>query len=161
MLASVTSAALAPLIGRMVDRRGAGVPLCTGLVTTAILLLFLPLPHSPLLLAALCVITLGGPLTAYTIPAMSVITDASERLGLAVVVASTLLNLAWASGEMLGAPAAAALSQATSDAVPIVILAVIMGLTLVPVLRSRLQVAASPEQPPAQRPAERTPVAAG
>jgi hypothetical protein len=92
---------------------------------------------------------------------MSVITDAAERLGLAVVVASTLLNLAWASGEMLGAPAAASLSQATSDAVPIVILAVIMGLTLVPVVRARLRRASSPENPPAQRPAERTPVAAG
>jgi len=69
------------------------------------------------------VIALGAPLTAYTIPAMSVITESAERAGIALVVATTLLNLAWATGETIGAPAAAGISQATSDAVPLLILA--------------------------------------
>jgi hypothetical protein len=84
------------------------------------------------------VITLGGPLTAYTIPAMSVMTDATERMGVALVFAAMGLNIAWALGETIGAPTAATVSQATSDAVPFTMLALIMLVTLVPVIRSRL-----------------------
>jgi hypothetical protein len=50
------------------------------------------------LLAIVAVIALGGPLTAYTIPALTVITETSERLGIPLVVATMLLNLAWAFG---------------------------------------------------------------
>ena len=66
-----------------------------------------------------------------------------------------LLNLAWASGETIGAPTAASLSQATSDAVPLLVLAVIMLATLGPVLKARFTVsAASPSR--GQIRAERT-----
>jgi MFS family permease len=105
---------------------------------TAVLLALLPLPQSALLLALVSVVALGGPLTAYTIPAMAVITEAAERAGIALAVATMLLNLAWATGETIGAPVAASLSQATSDAVPLLILAAIMVLTLIPVRRARL-----------------------
>jgi hypothetical protein len=49
-----------------------------------------------------------------------------------------MLNLAWAFGEVIGAPTAANLSQATSDAVPLVALSAIMVLTLRPVIKARL-----------------------
>jgi hypothetical protein len=102
-----------------------------------VLLAVLPLPHAWLALAVVSGIALGGPLTAYTIPAMSVITESAERAGIALVAATTLLNLAWSTGETVGAPAAAGISQATSDAVPLLILAAIMLATLV-VVRRRL-----------------------
>ena len=92
-------ACLARPIGRVVDRRGARLPLVLGLTVTAVLLAVLPLPHSALGLAILGVIALGGPLTAYTIPAMSMITDGSERAGVPVVFATMMLNLAWATGR--------------------------------------------------------------
>jgi MFS family permease len=138
LLASLMSMAVAGPIGRTVDRRGAGRPLCVGLVLTAVLMALLPLPHSAVLLAIVSVIALGGPLTAYTIPALTVITETSERLGIPLVVATMMLNLAWAVGEVIGAPAAANLSQATSDAVPLLALSAIMVLTLRPVIRARL-----------------------
>jgi MFS family permease len=138
LFASLTSMLVAAPIGRTVDRRGAGVPLCVGLTLTALLMALLPLPTSPWLLAVVAVIALGGPLTAYTIPALTIITDASERLGIPLAVATMLLNLAWALGESFGAPAAANLSQATSDAVPLLVLAVIMVVTLGPVIKARL-----------------------
>jgi DHA1 family multidrug resistance protein-like MFS transporter len=141
LLASLLSTVLATPIGRLVDRRGAGPPLCLGLAVTAALLATLPLPQSALALAVMSVITLGGPLTAYTIPAMSIITDSAERSSLPLVLATMLLNLAWATGETIGAPAAANLSQATTDAVPLLLLAAIMVATLVPVLRARFTVA--------------------
>jgi hypothetical protein len=49
-----------------------------------------------------------------------------------------LLNLAWATGEMMGAPAAATTSEATTDMVPMLLLSAIMVITLVPVLRAGL-----------------------
>jgi MFS family permease len=148
LLASLLSTILAPWIGRLVDRRGAGLPLCLGLSITAVLLATLPLPQSALALAVLSVIMLGGPLTAYTIPAMSIITESAERSGITLVVATMLLNLAWAFGETIGAPAAATLSQATSDAVPLLVLSAIMVLTLRPVIAARLRAAAKPGPPP-------------
>jgi MFS family permease len=143
LLASLMSMGVSGPIGRTVDRRGAGLPLYAGLTLTAVLMAVLPLPQSALLLAIVSVIALGGPLTAYTIPALTIITDTSERLGIPLVVATMMLNLAWAVGEVIGAPAAANLSQATSDAVPLLALSAIMVLTLRPVIKARL----TPAQP--------------
>jgi MFS family permease len=130
VLASALSLMLSPAVGRLVDRRGVALPLTAGLATAAVLLGLLPLPHSPLLLAALTVLTLGGPLTAYAMPAITIMTAAIERIGAALVFGSMLLNLAWALGETIGAPAAASVSRATSDAVPLVALAALMLATL-------------------------------
>jgi MFS family permease len=131
------SALVAKPIGRVVDRRGAGPPLVFGLSMTALLLATLALPRSVAVLAVLGVFTMGGPLTAYTIPAMSVITDSAERAGVALAFSSMLLNMAWALGEMIGAPTAASISQATSDAVPFTLLAALMAVTLIPVVKAR------------------------
>lgn len=138
VLASVLSTLVAPMVGRVTDRRGAGVPLCVGLLTTAALVLLMPLPHTVFLLAALSVITVGGPLTAYTIPAMSLITESAERIGLALIVSTMMFNIAWAIGETVGAPAAASISQATADAVPLLALAVIMVATFGAVIATGL-----------------------
>jgi hypothetical protein len=62
-------------------------------------------------------------------------------------MATMLLNLAWAVGETVGAPAAAGLSQATTDAVPLLILSAIMVLTLRPVFKARLTAPAHHETP--------------
>jgi MFS family permease len=139
LLTALVSTFLATPFGRLTDQRGAGLLLTGGLTATAVLLVILPLPQSALALGLLSVITLGGPLTAYTIPAMAVITDSAERAGISVAVATMMLNLAWASGETIGAPAAASISQATSDAIPLLMLSAIMVLTLIPVRRARLK----------------------
>ncbi len=137
LLASVMSVLLTPAIGRLVDRRGPRAPLCVGLAATALLLALLPLPGSALALAIVSIAAIGGPLTAYTIPAMALITDYAERRGIALMLVSMLLNLAWAIGEMIGAPSAANISQATNDTVPLLLLAGIMAATLLAVLRPR------------------------
>lgn len=138
LIASLISTQVAGPIGRLVDRRGAGLPLCAGLGLTAVLLALLTLPQSAFLLALVSMVALGGPLTAYTIPAMAVITDASERAGIPLAIATMLLNLAWAAGETIGAPAAASISAASSDAVPLLLLSAIMVVTLRPVIKARL-----------------------
>jgi MFS family permease len=138
VLCSLLSAFVAPLVGRAADRRGPGGTLAVGLPATAVLLAVMPLPRSALALAVLCVITFGGPATATMLPAMAVITDSAERAGIALAFATLLLNLAWATGEMFGAPAAAGLSAATTDAVPLLLLALLMLVTLVAVHTVRL-----------------------
>ncbi|MHB1837191.1 MAG: MFS transporter [Solirubrobacteraceae bacterium] len=138
VLGSALSALLAGPIGRATDRLGPRPPLWLGLPATAALMALLIVPTSAVLVAAVTVAVYGGPLTLYTLPAMAIMTDGSERAGVPVVVASLLLNLAWALGEMFGAPAAATLSQAGGDAVPLLGLAVLMVVTLWPVARARM-----------------------
>jgi MFS family permease len=130
VLASVLALLVNPPIGRLADRRGIVLPLTIGLGGTAVLLALLPLPQSPLPLAALTVLMLGGPLTACGMPAVSIVTDAIERVGAALAFGSMLFNLAWATGETIGAPAATSLSRATSDAVPLAALAAVLLATL-------------------------------
>ncbi len=134
IVASLLSMLLAPGLGRLTDRSGNFLPLSIGLGLTAVLLATLPVPQAALPLAVLTVLALGGPITASTTAAMSLMTDAVERIGAAVAFGTMLLNLAWGVGETIGAPAAATLSHATSDAVPLLLLAAVMLLTLGPVL---------------------------
>lgn len=148
LVASLISMLVSTPIGRIVDRRGPARPLYAGLAATAVLMALLTLPHSAALLVIVSVIALGAPLTMYTVPAMAIITDGTERSGMAAALASLLINLAWAGGEVVGAPAAARLSQATSDAVPLLALSAIMAVTLGVVIRARLDAAAGePAEP--------------
>jgi predicted MFS family arabinose efflux permease len=137
LLASALGTLVAVLVGRESDRRGATAPMTVGLILAGALLVVVALPASAVALAVLSVIVLGGPLTAVGIPAASLLTQSAERAGVALVVATMLFNLAWAIGETVGAPAAASLAQATSDAVPFIALAGVMALTVRPVLAAR------------------------
>lgn len=149
--AAALSSVLSPIVGRVSDRRGARLLLVTGLTASAILVSTLVLPRTATLLAPLSVIALGGPLAAYMIPAVSMMTATAEATGAALVVVTTLGNLAYAVGETIGAPVAAGLSQATSDAVPILVLTVLMLATLWPVSRIRdARPGARPEPEPRQ-----------
>ncbi|MGI8714225.1 MAG: MFS transporter [Solirubrobacteraceae bacterium] len=139
LLAAALSSVLSPIVGRVTDRRGTRAPVVVGLIASAVLLVALLAPRSALLLAALCVIALGAPLTGYMIPAVSMMTDSAERAGIALVLATTLVNLSYATGETIGAPLAAGLSQATSDAVPVLLIAATMLITLPAVLTGDAQ----------------------
>jgi predicted MFS family arabinose efflux permease len=151
VLASLLALVVNPAVGRFADRRGVLLPLTAGLGGSAVLLLLLAVPQSALGLAALTVLTLGGPLSAFGLPAISIMTEAIERIGAALAFGSMLFNLAWATGETVGAPAAASVSRATSDAVPFAALAGVMLVTLA--VSSRL--ARSWSRPAADRLASR------
>jgi MFS family permease len=144
---SLLSTILTPMVGRVIDRRGVRTVLSAGLGSSAVLVALLPVPESAAVLAALAVVTWGAPLSASAIPAMSLMTDAVERVGAALAFASMLLNLAWSLGETIGAPAAAGLSDATSDAVPLLALAVAMLVTLVTVVAAGLARRRGRDQP--------------
>ncbi len=138
LLTSLLSTLAAPVVGRIVDRHGPRALICFGLGMTSVLIALLAVPQAWPALAILSIFAIGGPLTAIMIPATEVITDTAERLGVALAFATMMLNLAWAFGETIGAPAAAKVSQATSDTIPFVGTGLLMLLTLPLVLRARL-----------------------
>ncbi|HUZ84664.1 MAG TPA: MFS transporter [Gaiellales bacterium] len=144
VLGSALSAVLAGPIGRATDRLGPRPLLWLGLPATAALMALLIAPTSAVLLGIVTMAVYGGPLTLYTVPAMTIMTDGSERAGIPVVIASLVLNLAWALGEAFGAPAAATLSEAGGNAVPLLGLAALMMVTLWPVARLRMPKPADP-----------------
>jgi MFS family permease len=142
--ASGLSALLAPLVGRCIDRRGALATVAMGLSAGAPLVAALALPHDAFALGVVIVLALGGPMTAGLIPAVSMMTEATERVGVTLLLATTMVNLAYAAGEVIGAPAAAGLSESTGDAIPLLIIAGLLLATLVPVLRARRAATAQP-----------------
>jgi predicted MFS family arabinose efflux permease len=129
VLASALSASLSTVVGHVVDRRGPYLPLIAGLVVGAPLMALLVVPQATLPLAVLMVITFGGPLTFSMIPAASLMTHSAEAVGVSLVLATTLFNLAYALGETLGAPISASVAQATIDFVPLLAIALLMLVT--------------------------------
>jgi predicted MFS family arabinose efflux permease len=151
VLASGLSASLSTVVGHVTDRRGPYLPLTVGLVTGAPLMALLVVPHSALLLSALMIITLGGPLTFSMIPGTSLMTASAEAVGVSLVLATTLFNLAYALGETLGAPISASTAQATSDFVPLLAIALLMLATAAWALTHRIRPAAQSETASAAR----------
>jgi predicted MFS family arabinose efflux permease len=138
-LISALSGASSMYAGRLSDRWGAipliGVGLVLGIVMTAML----PVGHSAAVLAAIAVPALAGPFTIIVIPASALLTVAVELAGITLIVATLLVNLAFALGQTLSAPTGAALAQATSDAVPFAIVSALMLATACLVLAWRRQ----------------------
>jgi MFS family permease len=71
---------------------------------------------------------------AFWAPAMALLSDAAERIGLAQGLAFGLMNAAWGGGNALGPPVGGALADAAGDALPYALAAVICAGTLLFVL---------------------------
>jgi predicted MFS family arabinose efflux permease len=135
LLAAVAEAAVSPAAGRLSDRRGRLLPLRLGLAVVACLLLCFTLPGHTLALAVL-VVAIGGALGGFWAPAMALLSDAAERHGLDHGLSAALMNVAWASGQILGAGAGGAAAHAAGDGLPMTIAAGLCAGTLVLVTRS-------------------------
>jgi MFS family permease len=145
LVSAAGEAALAPLLGRLSDRRGRLVPLRIGLCASTIMAIALPWADERFLLAGL-VILAGNAFGTFWAPAMAWLTDAAERRGLDAAYAFALVNLAWAPGQTAGAAAGGAIAGATSDAVPYLALASFCASTLA-VLPRAARAVASPARP--------------
>lgn len=136
LAAAAGEAVISPLSGRISDRRGRLTPIRIGLVGTVVMAVLLPLPDDALVMAA-AVMAVVFALGAFWAPAMAMLSEASEDAGVDQGLAFGLANLAWAGGHVIGAAAGASVADAFGDAVPYAIMAVVCGLTLVFVQRSR------------------------
>lgn len=117
-------AAWAPILGRASDRYGRLPPLRAALLASAVVTFILPWPHNPWLLAVV-IVAAGFAFGSFWTPAMSMITDEAEAVGLDYGYAFALVNLAWAPGETLGAAGGGGLAHATADAVPYLALSLV------------------------------------
>ena len=135
LAAAAIEAGLAPLAGRLSDRRGALMPVRLALVGTITVSLLAPVLAPAALLVALLIVGLPSFGTLFT-PAAALLSAGADRLGLNQALAFGLTNLAWASGQAVGASATGVLAQATSDLLPYGLLAATCLVTLA-VLQSR------------------------
>jgi MFS family permease len=122
LASAAIEAGLAPVTGRLSDRRGPIVPVRMCLVVAVAISLIAPVvaPAAALIVALI----LGMPsYGALFTPAMTLLSGGADRLGLNQGLAFGMGNLAWASGQGIAAAAGGAIAQATSDIVPYALLA--------------------------------------
>jgi predicted MFS family arabinose efflux permease len=121
---------IAPLIGRVSDRRGRLLPLRVALGGAVVVLVAFALAERPAAVVPVLVLS-GVTFGAFWAPAMALLADAAERMGLALGLAFGLMNAAWGAGNALGPPIGGALADAATDALPYSLAALICAGTLV------------------------------
>jgi len=133
-IAWVASAAiemvLAPLIGRVSDRRGRLLPLRVALMGAIAVLVGFAFASRPGVVVPILIAS-GITFGAFWAPAMALLSDAADRIGLAQGLAFGLMNVAWGAGNALGPAIGGALADAAGDAVPFLIMAAFCFATLV------------------------------
>jgi MFS family permease len=133
--AAAVEVVLAPLVGRLADRRGRMVPVRLSLIAAIVVAVLAPWLRPLPVLIVLLVVGLPAFGTLF-VPAAALIADGADRRNLHHGLAYGLGNLAWAGGQGIAAAASGALAQATVDAVPYLLLVAAMAATVV-VLRRR------------------------
>ncbi len=124
LLAAGLEAIVSPLAGRFSDRRGRLAPLLAGLIGGVITFAILPWPNTALTLAI--VIVLGSPVIGLLwAPAMAMLSDGADKVGLEQGLAFGLMNLTWATGQSIGDIGGSALGESAGDEVAYLTLSVI------------------------------------
>jgi predicted MFS family arabinose efflux permease len=136
-------ALLAPAVGRFSDRRGRLTPIRIGLLGSGATMATLPWIDRGWPLAALVVVTICAAGTFWS-PAMSMLADRAEAMGLDHAYGFALVNLAWAPGAAGGAALGGAAARATSDAVVYLTVAGICFVTLLVIGTGVLRAEARP-----------------
>ena len=129
LVAAALEAIASPLVGRISDRRGRLVPIRAGLVAAGVLLVLLPLPEAPFVVACLFVATAIA-VGAFWAPAMALLSDEVERVRVQQGFAFAFTNIAWSAGQLVGNGGGSALAEATSDWVSYVAVALLFAATL-------------------------------
>ena len=127
--ASAIEAVLSPLAGRQADRRGATRPIRMSLIVATILCLLAPTLGSIRVLIPVLIVGMPAFGTLFA-PAMTLLSNGVERLGLDQGLGFGLGNLAWAAGQAVASAGSGLLAEATSDLVPYFLLAVACLATL-------------------------------
>ena len=127
--AAGVEAIVSPTAGRAADRRGALPVARAGLAIGAVALIVVQLPDTAWGLA-IVVVFVAGLLGVLWVPAGLLLTAGAERIGLDNAFAFAFFNLGWAGGFTVGAAGGGALAEASSDAVPYLLLAAAYAATL-------------------------------
>ena len=136
LCASAIESAVSPLAGRISDQIGAARPVAVCLLAGAAFAAIAWLPTASWQLVALLVVANPFFGALYT-PASALTSDGARRTGLSQGLGFGLANLTWAGGQAAAAAITGALAQATSDAVPYLLLSLACLLSLAAVLWRR------------------------
>ena len=136
LAASALEAVVAPVAGRISDRRGRRAPAIVGLASSAVVMALLPWPDVAWQLAVLIVLAAPAIGILWS-PAIATMSDGAERHGIEQAIAFAFVNVAWAFGQTAGAAGSARLADATSDRVPFLLLAGIGAATALALRRGR------------------------
>ena len=124
LIAAGLEAIVSPLAGRFSDKRGPLAPLLGGLVGGAIMFALLPWPGDAWTLGILIIV--GSPVIGLLwAPAMSMLSDGADAVGLEQGLAFGLMNLTWATGQSIGDVGGARLGEAAGDEVAYLLLSAI------------------------------------
>jgi MFS family permease len=135
-LAAGLEAVISPFAGRVSDRRGPAVVARVALATGAVGLVVLDLPGALWPLAAV-VVVVSGLLGLAWLPAMALLTEGADRIGLDHGYAFAFFNLGWSAGFAAGAAGGGALAQVSGDALPYLLVAAAYAITAVAAARWR------------------------
>jgi MFS family permease len=127
---------VAPLLGRFSDRRGRLLPVRIALVGAVGVTSGLALADRPATVVVLLVtasVAFGG----FWAPAMALLADAAERIGLSQGLGFGLMNAAWGAGNTLGPSLGGVLADAAGDALPYALMAFVCLATLGALTRRR------------------------
>ncbi len=139
LIGAAFEAVISPFVGRVSDRRGRTLPVMVGLSVTIPVLLCFTLPSTVLPLALLIVLS-DGALGGYFAPAMAMLSDVAEALHLDQGLAAALMNLAWATGQIIGSGAGGGIAKASGDGLPMALTAGLCALTLLGLAVTRRRV---------------------
>ena len=120
---------VAPLLGRLSDRRGRLGPVRAALVAAICVTTALAVANEP---AAIVVLVVAAAIAfgAFWAPAMALLSDGAERIGLAQGLGFGLMNAAWGAGNSAGPSLGGSLADAAGDALPFAFMAAVCAVTL-------------------------------
>jgi len=136
LVAAGLEAIVAPVVGRISDRRGRRAPARAGLAAGAVVMALLPWPSAAWQLGALIVLAAPSIGILWS-PAIATLSDGAERHGIEQAIAFAFVNVAWALGQTTGAAGSARLADLTTDRVPYLVLAAACALTFAALRRAR------------------------
>jgi MFS family permease len=136
LCAAAVEGVLSPVAGRMTDRLGAARPVIISLVAGAVYGAVAWLPATSWELVV--VLVAGNPFFGMLFaPAIALTSSGADRAGLNQGLGFGLSNLTWATGQAVAAAGAGVVAEATSDAVPYLLLSLACLVTLGGLLRYR------------------------
>ncbi len=130
VVGAALEAVLAPIAGRMSDRVGRRAPYVVGLSICAAAMVAIALAEAlGMVIGALIVTSLGAGLCFA--PAMTLLSDIAESTSLHQGFAAGLSDMAWASGQVVGAIGGGVVASLTGNALPSIAIAMLLLFTVV------------------------------
>ncbi len=128
--AAALESGINPWLGRVADRLGPSVPARFALAGSILVALGLAATEWPWLLVPL-VLAAAVSFGSFYAPALTMLSHAADKVGLAQGISFGVMNAAWATGNAIGPAAGGGLAEVTSDAVPYLVGAALCAVTLV------------------------------